>query len=66
MPKMKTHSGAKKRFRVTGTGKVRTRHSFTSHKFVHKSPRRKRYLDRSALLPESEARHVRRLMPYSF
>jgi hypothetical protein len=31
MPKMKTHSGAKKRFKLTGTGKVRARHSFSSH-----------------------------------
>ncbi len=40
MPKMKTHSGAKKRFKVTGTGKVRGRHPFTSHILEKKSPKR--------------------------
>ena len=39
---MKTHSGAKKRFRVTATGKVRGRHSFSSHILEKKSPKRKR------------------------
>ena len=42
MPKMKTHSGAKKRFKQTGTGKLRGRHSFTSHILEKKSPKRKR------------------------
>ena len=40
MPKMKTHSGAKKRFKVTGGGKVRARHAFTSHILEKKSPKR--------------------------
>ena len=44
MPKMKTHSGAKKRFKVTATGKVRGRHPFTSHILEKKSPKRKRAL----------------------
>ena len=39
MPKMKTHSGAKKRFKVTATGKVRGRHPFTSHILEKKSPK---------------------------
>ena len=42
MPKMKTHSGAKKRFKLTAKGKVRARHSFTSHQLEQKSPKRKR------------------------
>ena len=42
MPKMKTHSGAKKRFKVTATGKVRGRSAFTSHILEKKSPKRKR------------------------
>ena len=46
MPKMKTHSGAKKRFRKTATGKLRARHSFTSHYLGHKSAKRKRRLGR--------------------
>ena len=44
MPKMKTHSGAKKRFKLTAKGKVRGRHSFTSHILEKKSPKRKRHL----------------------
>ena len=42
MPKMKTHSGAKKRFKVTANGKVRGRHAFSSHILEKKSPKRKR------------------------
>lgn len=63
---MKTHSGAKKRFRLTGRGKVRSRHSFTSHKFEKKSAKRKRHLNQPTILEKSEARHVRRLLPYAF
>jgi large subunit ribosomal protein L35 len=44
MPKMKTHSGAKKRFKLTGAGKVRGRHSFSSHILEKKSPKRKRHM----------------------
>ena len=44
MPKMKTHSGAKKRFKVTASGKVKARHAFTSHILEKKSPKRKRHL----------------------
>ena len=43
MPKMKTHSGAKKRFKLTAKGKVRGRHAFTSHILEKKSPKRKRH-----------------------
>ena len=42
MPKMKTHSGAKKRFKLTAKGKVRGRHAFSSHILEKKSPKRKR------------------------
>ena len=42
MPKMKSHSGTKKRFKVTATGKVRGRSAFTSHILEKKSPKRKR------------------------
>ena len=42
MPKMKTDSGAKKRFKVTGTGKLLRRHAMKSHNLEHKSPKRKR------------------------
>jgi large subunit ribosomal protein L35 len=62
MPKMKTHSGAKKRFKVTAGGKVRGRHSFTSHILEKKSPKRKRALSRPAILSKHDAPRVKRLL----
>jgi large subunit ribosomal protein L35 len=62
MPKMKTHSGAKKRFRLTGTGKVRARHSFTSHILEKKSPKRKRHLGQPAAIAKSDERAVKRML----
>jgi large subunit ribosomal protein L35 len=62
MPKMKTHSGAKKRFKVTGTGKVRGRHAFTSHILEKKSPKHKRQLGEPAILSEDDAPRVRRML----
>ncbi len=47
MPKMKSHSGAKKRFKLTGTGKVRGHHAFTSHILEKKSAKHKRALGRA-------------------
>ncbi len=62
MPKMKTHSGAKKRFKVTGTGKVRGRHPFTSHILEKKSPKRKRTLGNPAILSKDDVPRVKRLL----
>ncbi len=62
MPKMKSHSGAKKRFKVTGTGKVRGRHSFTSHILEKKSPKRKRRLGRPAIIGPHDAPRVKKLL----
>jgi large subunit ribosomal protein L35 len=62
MPKMKTHSGAKKRFKVTATGKVRGRHSFTSHMLEHKSPKRKRALGRPAVISDDDVPRVKRML----
>jgi large subunit ribosomal protein L35 len=62
MPKMKTHSGAKKRFKVTGTGKVRGRHAFTSHILEKKSPKHKRELGRAALLSDHDTPRVKKLL----
>ncbi len=62
MPKMKTHSGAKKRFKVTATGKVRGRHSFTTHILEKKSPKRKRALGRPALISGDDIPRVRRML----
>jgi large subunit ribosomal protein L35 len=62
MPKMKTHSGAKKRFKVTATGKVRGRHAFTSHILEKKSPKRKRTLGAPAQLSAHDTPRVKRLL----
>jgi large subunit ribosomal protein L35 len=62
MPKMKTHSGAKKRFKTTAGGKVRGRHSFTSHILEKKSAKRKRRLGRPAILNEDDAPRVKKLL----
>jgi large subunit ribosomal protein L35 len=62
MPKMKTHSGAKKRFRKTAGGKLRARHAMTSHNLGKKSARRKRRLGRPLELSRSNRREARDLL----
>ena len=62
MPKMKTHSGAKKRFKLTATGKVRGRHAFTSHILEKKSPKRKRALGAPALLSADDTPRIKRML----
>jgi large subunit ribosomal protein L35 len=62
MPKMKTHSGAKKRFKVTASGKVRGRHAFTSHILEKKSPKRKRKLGTPAILSDHDTPRIKRML----
>jgi len=62
MPKMKTHSGAKKRFKVTATGKVRARHAFTSHILEKKSPKKKRALGRPVLVSADDTPRIKRML----
>ncbi|HYF27697.1 MAG TPA: 50S ribosomal protein L35 [Baekduia sp.] len=62
MPKMKTHSGAKKRFKLTAKGKVRGRHAFTSHILEKKSPKRKRRLGNAAILSDHDAPRAKKLL----
>jgi large subunit ribosomal protein L35 len=62
MPKMKTHSGAKKRFRKTANGKLRARHSFTSHYLGHKSAKRKRHLGRPVVVADADRKRVQELL----
>ncbi|WP_367914892.1 50S ribosomal protein L35 [Leadbetterella sp. DM7] len=57
MPKQKTNSGAKKRFKLTGTGKIKRKHAFHSHILTKKSNKRKRNLVQTTLVsPADEAR----------
>ena len=62
MPKMKTHSGAKKRFRLTAKGKVRGRHSFSSHILEKKSPKRKRTMAKPAVISKHDEPRVKTLL----
>jgi large subunit ribosomal protein L35 len=62
MPKMKTHSGAKKRFKLTAKGKVVARHANTSHILEKKSPKRKRRLGRPAVLSDHDSPRVKTLL----
>ncbi len=62
MPKMKTHSGAKKRFRLTATGKVRGRRAFSSHILEKKSPKRKRRLAEPAVISKHDEPRVKVLL----
>jgi large subunit ribosomal protein L35 len=65
MPKMKTHSGAKKRFRKTGTGKLRGRRAYSSHILEKKSPKRKRRMARPVVISPNDTKKVKRLLPGS-
>jgi large subunit ribosomal protein L35 len=60
MPKMKTHKGAKKRFKVTGSGKITRRQMNKNHILEKKSPKRKRQLRRTVEVTGGNREHVRR------
>jgi large subunit ribosomal protein L35 len=62
MPKMKTHSGAKKRFKLTAKGKVIGRHSFTSHILEKKSPKRKRHLGEPAHISHNDYKSIKTML----
>jgi large subunit ribosomal protein L35 len=62
MPKMKTHSGAAKRFRVTGTGKVMRRRANMNHLLEHKSSRRTRRLNKDLTLAPADVRKTKKLL----
>ena len=62
MPKMKSHSGAKKRFKKTGTGKLQGRHAFSSHILEKKSPKRKREFALPMTLKEADRKRAEKLL----
>jgi large subunit ribosomal protein L35 len=62
MPKMKSHSGAKKRFRKTASGKLRGRHGMTSHILEKKSANRKRRLGRPVPIAKADQPRVREML----
>ncbi|WP_412061733.1 MULTISPECIES: 50S ribosomal protein L35 [unclassified Rubrivirga] len=62
MPKMKSNSGAKKRFTLTGTGRVKRHKAFTSHILTKKSPKRKRNLRDATLVTAADEPRMKRLL----
>ena len=64
MPKMKTHKGAKKRFTITGAGKLLRAKGLKSHLRRKKASRNKRLYDRMLPMDRADRRRVRRLLPY--
>ena len=64
MPKLKTHKGAAKRFRLTAKGRVKRGHSFARHLLTGKTAKRKRLLDIDELVSEADEKMVKRMLPY--
>ncbi len=64
MPKIKTHRGAAKRFKVTGTGKIKRSKGYKSHLLTGKSSKRTRQLRTATLVSASEYANIKRLLPY--
>ena len=62
MPKMKSKSGAKKRFELTGTGKVKRKHAYKSHILTKKSTKRKRNLTYSTLVNKADEANVKEML----
>ena len=62
MPKVQTNSGAKKRFSLTGTGKIKRHHAYHSHILTKKTKKQKRNLDHVALVDRTNVKQVRELL----
>ena len=62
MPKIKTNSGAKKRFALTGSGKIKRKHAFKSHILTKKTKKQKRNLTHSALIDTTNMKSVREML----
>jgi len=65
MPKLKTHKGASKRVKVTGTGKIMRRKAFGSHLLTKKSAKRKRNLKQPTIVVKEEFKRIKALLPNS-
>lgn len=66
MPKLKTHKGAAKRFKVTGNGQIKRRRANKNHLLTGKPSKRTRNLRKSTLVHESQHHNVKKLLPYMF
>ncbi len=65
MPKMKTHRGAAKRFKVTGKGKFVKNKAFKSHILEKKSAKRKRHLRQAQVVSAADAKRISKMLPYA-
>jgi large subunit ribosomal protein L35 len=62
MPKVKTHSGSKKRFRLTGTGKIKRKHAYKSHILTKKETKQKRNLTGTTIISDSDYNRVAKML----
>jgi large subunit ribosomal protein L35 len=64
MPKLKTHSGAAKRFKKTASGKVKRSSAFKRHILTSKTTKKKRHLDMETLVSKADTPKIKRMIPY--
>ena len=64
MPKLKTHSASKKRFRITASGKVKMNHAFRSHRLISKSKKAKKHHRLGAYASSANEKTIKMLIPY--
>jgi large subunit ribosomal protein L35 len=64
MPKLKTKSGAKKRFKMTGTGKIKRKSAFKNHILTKKETKQKRRLSQKSVVNKSDERNIKLMFPY--
>lgn len=64
MPKMKSHRGAAKRFKITGTGKIKRAKAFKSHILTKKSSKTKRNLRKTGYVSDTQEKIIKKLLPY--
>ena len=62
MPKVKTKSGAKKRFKLTGTGKIKRKHAYKSHILTKKGTKQKRNLTKTGLVDKADKANVKHML----
>jgi large subunit ribosomal protein L35 len=65
MPKIKTHKGAAKRFKLTATGKIKKMKAYKGHLAEHKSPKRKMNLRKADTVSKGDSERVKKMLPYS-
>jgi large subunit ribosomal protein L35 len=66
MPKVKTKSGAKKRFKVTGTGKIKHKRAYKNHILTKKETKQKRRLGNKSVVKATDERNVKLMLPHAF